>query len=79
MFKLVYLFLGFFAVVKADSQMPLNSHGFIRVDFTNEEGYHAILSSKISKELQESGELEDLQKEAIDFTEEAVAEEFNLA
>ena len=79
MFKLVELSIGWFAIVKANdetSDMPINAHGFIQVCDNFDEEYFALLPKGTSKELLESGEIEALKKEAIELTEEAVADEF---
>lgn len=81
MFKLVDLAIGLFAIVKAserDSEMPITAHGFIQVSNGSTREYVAILlQEKMSKELEASNEVESLKKEAIQLTEEAVADEFS--
>lgn len=81
MFKLVDLAIGVFAIVKTsdgDSKMPMTAHGFIQVCDRIEKDYVAILlNGEMSKELEASNEVESLKKEAIELTEEAVADEFS--
>lgn len=81
MFKLADLAIGLFAIVKAsdgDSKMPMTVHGFIQVSDRTAKDYVAILlNGEMSKELQASNEVESLKKEAIELTEEAVADEFS--
>lgn len=77
-FKLVELSIGYFAIVKANvetSVMPINVHGVIKVTDKITK-YNSILLREVSKELLESGEIESLKREAIEETEEAVADEF---
>lgn len=80
MFKLMWWTVDTYAIVKAsdgDSKMPITAHGFIQVSDRIAEDYVAILlNCEISKELEESNEVESLKKEAIELTEEAVADEF---
>ena len=77
MFRLIELSIGSFAIVKEDEcgGMPMKMHGFIRV-FENKGKYVAHTPCDISEMLKESGEIEVLKAEAIEATEEAVADEF---
>lgn len=79
MFKLVDVSIGLFMVVRENASMynmPIDVHGFIRVD---ENSYNELFTNfpyGMSKELLESNELDNLRKEAIEMTREAVADEF---
>ena len=78
MFKLLPLSIGYFAIVKVyteGSVFPLNVHGVIRVIYADMK-YHSILAKGMSKELLESDEIEFLKREAIEQTQEEVADEF---
>ena len=78
MFKLVELSLGYFAIVEANTEisvMPIKVHALLTVIYINNQ-YNAVLVSDISKELLKSEEIEFLKREAIEQTEEAVADEF---
>lgn len=81
MFKLVDLTIGLFAIVRTsegDSKMPMSAHGFIQVSDCMAKEYVAILlNGKMSKELEASNEVESLKREAIELTQEAVADEFS--
>ena len=80
MFKLFKLSIGLFAIVKNDSsnsEMPVVTHGFIQVSDHILKGYMAFTSpSKLSKELEESNELETLKEEAIKLTIEDIDDEY---
>lgn len=79
MFKLVELYLGNFAVVKENvnmSDMPVVIHGLIRVDENSNNEFFTNFPNGVSKELLESNELDNLRREAIELTEEAIADEF---
>ena len=78
MFRLIELSIGNFAIVKKEESeaMPINVHGFIHVLEYPRGKYKAYSLPNISKLLKESGEMEALKAEALETTEEAVAEEF---
>ena len=81
MFKLVDLAIGLFAIVKSSDgdSMPMTAHGFIQViDHNITKGNYVaiLLNGAMSKELETSNEVEPLKREAIELTEEAVADEF---
>ena len=79
MFELMQICLNIFAIVKKEETLnvfPVNVHGFIEVnDFVDDE-YYCLEMTGMSQELEESGELEKLQKDAVEITEESIAEEF---
>ena len=81
MFKLLDIFIGSFAIVKAsaDMKMPVEVHGFIRVISNDDESKYLafVVDNKMSKELIESEEIEFLKAEAIHRTQESVYDEFD--
>ncbi len=79
MFKLIEIFTGLFAVVKAnkeESKFPVNAHAFLEVINRNSDMKVIVLKGKMSQELSDSGELESLKKEAIELTKETLYGEF---
>lgn len=67
-FRLVEQALNWYAIIKfAEDTEELPIHGFIHVIYDN--GYVALVDEDIiSEELSQSGELEELKKEAISLT-----------
>lgn len=71
MFKLVEIFRGLFAVVKTNNEepkFPINAHAFIEVTNRTSNMKAILLKGKMSQELSDSGELENLKREAIELT-----------
>lgn len=81
MFKLIDLSIGSFVIVKDKESrpdtFPLTIHGFIKVMNIKEKLVAVVHPSKVSVELEQSGELEELKKKALEETEEAIADEFS--
>lgn len=80
MFGLIELSIGSFIIVKSsdvkNEDFPINVHGILEV-IESEDKYVTLLKKgKASAELIQSNELEELKKEAIELTEDAIADEF---
>lgn len=80
MFGLIELSIGSFIIVKSsdikNEDFPINVHGILEVVEREDEYVTLLVKGKVSAELLESNELEDLKKNAIELTEEAIADEF---
>ena len=80
MFELIELSIGSFGIVKSsdvpNEDFPIHVHGILKVIQHEYEYVALLIKNKASAELIQSNELENLKKEAIELTEEAIADEF---
>lgn len=77
MFKLIDFSICLFAIVKAEENaltLPINVHGLIEVTMVNGKYEALLLDGKMSKELEESNEIELLKQEAVEAAEEFVGD-----